>query len=70
MVTMAGGATGINDSDGGKKYIVTATRIVNLQAVVYADDESYVDGAIDGLTDADFVEVGGEFTVDYWEEEV
>jgi len=57
------------DSDGDKKYIVTATRIVNFEAVVYAKDESYLEGVIEGLTDADFIEIGKEFTIDYWEED-
>lgn len=57
------------DSDGDKKYIVTATRIVNLEAVVYAKDESHLEDVIEGLSDTDFVEVGGELTVDYWEED-
>lgn len=52
-----------------KKFRVTATKIINLETLVMAENQEQVEQFLDDWIVDDFRQVGSEFTIDYIEEE-
>jgi hypothetical protein len=52
-----------------KKFRVTATKIINLETVVRAENQEQVEEFLSDWIVDDFTQVGAEFTIDYIEEE-